>query len=135
MPIVTKYLKNIRTEAEKSEKTDWVAWKKRTFDFLAGRHGKVGHLVAKEDVACRRGVAQSVEIEPVSVPPSSLISIVPYAIHKAGIVIGLVDKMPLPTEFPRTADSAVFFPYADGVVKKGDVLGRAVYFPMEEFRK
>ena len=135
MPIVTKYIKGIRTEAKKREKSDWIAWKSRTFDFLAGRHGRVGHLVAKEDMVCKRGEAQPVEIEPVEIPPSSLVSVVPYAVHKAGIVVGLVDKMPLPTELPRVADSAVFFPYTDGVVKKGDVLGRAVYFPMEEFRE
>ncbi|MHC1631287.1 MAG: DUF22 domain-containing protein [Methanotrichaceae archaeon] len=135
MPIVTQYIKGIRAEAKKKEKTDWTAWKKRTFDFLAGSHGKVGHLVAKEDVACRKGEAQTVEIEPVSIPESSLISVVPYAIHKAGIVVGIVDKTPRPTEFMRTADSAVFFPYTDGIVKKGDVLGRAVYFPMEELRE
>jgi hypothetical protein len=135
MPIVTKYIKGIREEAKRREKSDWIALKHRTHDFFAGSHGKVGHLVANEDAICKQGIVQSIEIEPVNIPRQSLLSVVPYAIHKAGVVIGIVEKTPLPTEFTRTAEQAVFIPHTNGIVKKGDVLGRAVYFPMEDIRE
>jgi hypothetical protein len=123
--IITR-LEDVREKEHKMEHT--------IGDFNVKAKGKVKSIVADQDIKLKSGDIKPIKIKPLSIPANNIGFLSSYARNKFGHVIAIGEEVPLPIEMKRSADYATFITAIDGEVKKGDLIGIYILFPVEIYR-
>ncbi|MHC1623631.1 MAG: DUF22 domain-containing protein [Candidatus Methanospirareceae archaeon] len=117
-------------------KIDCVYWKDKTggeierrtteafsYGFTVGPHGEWEMIIAKEDKEVKKDEIVNIKVEKIEVPPKSIVMPCFIMRHALGVVSSLTSVgKPMPVEERRVLDEAIFHPFADGRVGKGDLL-------------
>jgi hypothetical protein len=103
-------------------------------DFNVKGKGKVKSIVADQDIKLKSGDIKPIKIKHLSIPANHIGFLSSYARNKFGHIIAVGEEVPLPIEMKRSADYATFIAAIDGEVKKGDLIGIYILFPVEIYR-
>ena len=103
-------------------------------DFNVKARGKVVSVVADQDLKLKSGDIKPIKIKPLDIPANHIGFLSSYGRNKFGHVIAVGEEVPLPIEMERSADYATFITAIDGEVKKGDLIGIYILFPIEIYR-
>lgn len=103
-------------------------------DFNVKARGKVISVVADQDLKLKSGDIKTIKIKPLEIPSNHIGFLSSYGRNKFGHVIAIGEEVPLPIEMKRSADFATFITAIDGEVKKGDLIGIFILFPIEIYR-
>ncbi|MBM4241152.1 MAG: DUF22 domain-containing protein [Euryarchaeota archaeon] len=103
-------------------------------DFKFADSGKVKSIVADEDVEFKVGDIKPVKIKDLEIPANHIGLLSSYARNKFGHIIAIGEEVPLPIEWNRSADHATFVAALDGEVKKNDLIGILILFPVQIYR-
>jgi len=103
-------------------------------DFNVEAKGKVKSVVADQDLKIKSGDIKPIKIKPLDIPANHIGFLSSYARNKFGHVIAIGEEVPLPIEMKRSADYATFIAALNGEVKKGDLIGIFILFPIKIYR-
>ncbi len=97
---------------------------KEPYDFKTDVfEGKFQPLIAAEDVTVEEGEDLIIKVEPVEIPPHTMVLLSPYARNPYGHVIAVGEEHPKMMELGRKVDRVYFAAVRHGRIRKGDVLG------------
>lgn len=101
-------------------------------DFRIGNIiGKMRAIVADEDMEFKASDAKSIKIKKINIPENHISFLSAYAANKYGHAIAAGEEVHLPISMKRTVDHALFVAGIDGTIKKEDLLGVLILFPVE----
>jgi len=101
-------------------------------DFKIGNIiGKMRALVADEDMEFKANESKSIKIKKINIPENHITFLSAYAANKYGHAIAAGGEVHLPISMKKTVDRALFVAGIDGNIKKDDLLGILILFPIE----
>jgi hypothetical protein len=95
---------------------------------------KMKSVIANENVEFKAGEIKIIKIKHMKIPASYVGLLSSYAINKFGHLIAIGEEVPLPIEMERSADYATFIAAIDGEIKKNDLIGIYILFPVQIYR-
>uniref|UniRef100_A0A7J2TKU1 DUF22 domain-containing protein n=1 Tax=Archaeoglobus fulgidus TaxID=2234 RepID=A0A7J2TKU1_ARCFL len=97
--------------------------------YRTGKYAYWKVLVAKESVDVSKGKALKIPVEPINLPPRTMVSPLSIMRHALGSVFDVRMKEMKRVEEEKRIEKALFMPIRDGSVRKGDVIGILKVYP------
>ncbi|MCS7143644.1 MAG: DUF22 domain-containing protein [Archaeoglobaceae archaeon] len=97
--------------------------------FQTGRYAYWKILMARRDVEVSKGLITRIPVDPINLPPKTMLSPLSIMRHAVGSVLDVRMDKARKIEEEKRIESAVFMPVRDGVVKRGDVVGILKVYP------
>jgi len=85
--------------------------------------GQFRPIISAEDVTVEEGEDLVIEVEPIEIPPHTMVLLSPYARNPYGHVIAVGEEHPKMMEIGRKVERVYFAAVRHGRIRKGDVLG------------
>ncbi|WP_456435978.1 DUF22 domain-containing protein [Methanopyrus sp.] len=108
----------------KRKVTERVRRRREPYDFKTDTfEGRFESLIAAEDVTVEEGEDVIIKVEPIEIPPHTMVLLSPYARNPYGHVLAVAEEFPKMMELGRKVEQVYFVAVRHGRIRKGDVLG------------